>query len=187
MNGEGFSFFLFSFSIHFFNKKWVICKMIEQNQVEQLPLFYTKTIPDEFRDLMGHMNIQWYVHLFDQAAHEMFGSFGMSDAYFIERKNGMFALEQHIRYVNEVLIGETVNVHSRILGYSAKRVHFMHHMINVDSGKLSATMEVVGAHIDMGVRRMSPFPPDILEVIAEWADEHGKLGWESPVCGVMGA
>jgi len=154
-------------------------------QVGQLPIFHRKTIPDEFRDMMGHMNIQFYVHLFDIAAHGMFESVGMDEAYFVGEQKGAFALEQHIRYLNETLIGETVVIHTRILGYSAKRIHFMHHMLNEDTGKLAATMEVIGAHIDMKTRRMSPYLPQILENIAGVAGEHAALGWESPVCAVM--
>ena len=54
-----------------------------------------------------------------------------------------------------------------------------------ESGALAATQEHVGAHIDMNVRRMTPFPDDIARRFDQLVHEQNKVGWDPPLCGAM--
>ena len=159
--------------------------MITIEQLEQLPLFFRDTIQEEHLDLMGHMNVRWYIALFDEAAWHFFDSIGMDKTYFEGEQAGGFALEQFIRYLAEVRAGETIAIRIRVLGRSAKRIHVMHFMINETTNKLAATMEVLGAHADMTVRRTSPYPPHIASRIDANMAEHSLLDWEAPVSGAI--
>jgi acyl-CoA thioester hydrolase len=134
---------------------------------------------------MGHMNIQYYVALFNQAA---WGSFALAGATFEEMQRtqtGVFALEQHICYLAEVHIGEQVTVHSRFIGLSAKRLHFIHFMVNQTRPALAATLEGVGAHIDMTTRRTSQWPTDLAQRFDVLLAQHQALAWEAPLCGSL--
>ena len=134
---------------------------------------------------MGHMNIRHYMGLFDDAAWGFFASFGMTEAYYHSTTGGAFALEQHIRYLAEVHVGETVAIHSRMNGRTAKRIHFIHFMINETTGKLAATLEVIGSHANRETRRTTPFPTDIATQIDQLLAKHNQLDWQPPLCGVM--
>ena len=158
---------------------------LELKQVEQLPLFHRITIPETYLDAMGHMNIRWYMAIYDDAAWNFFDTFGMNPAYYERTKNGAFALRQFINYWAEVHVGETVAVRTRILGRSAKRIHFMHFMLNETTGKLASTMEVLGSHADTKARRTSPFPPEIYEPLDAIIAQQTQLSWDAPVCGVI--
>ncbi|MGD9720996.1 MAG: thioesterase family protein [Pirellulales bacterium] len=153
--------------------------------LERLPITYQKEIPDSYRDEMGHMNVMWYTHLFSCAFDKFGDLFGMNEAYFLANHAGSFALEAHIRFLNEVHIGRHVTVRSRLLGRSAKRYHFMHFMTIDETGALASFQEHVAAHIDMHERRMAPFPPDLAARFDAVLAEHNALGWDAPVCGVM--
>ncbi|RMG93338.1 MAG: thioesterase [Chloroflexi bacterium] len=153
--------------------------------VQTLPCFHRECIPESYLDLMGHMNIRYYIALFDAAAWKLFARFGMDMDYYRSQKGGAFALEQHVRYLAEVHAGETVAVHTRLLGRTTKRIHFIHFMLNETTEKLAATLEVIGSHADIVQRRTSPFPPAIAARIDEMLVQHQSLGWEAPVCGVM--
>ena len=155
------------------------------NQITQLPCLHRATIPEAFLDVMGHMNIRHYVGLFDDAAWGFFASFGMTEQYYKTSNSGAFALEQHIRYLAEVHVHETVAIYTRINGRTAKRIHFIHFMINETTGKLAATFEVVGSHANLETRRTSPFPPEIAAQIDQIAAKHRQLDWQAPLCGVM--
>ena len=161
--------------------------MITPEQLQDIPIFHRETIPENYRDVMGHMNIRWYMALFDEAAWGLFASFGIDVSYCKVAKSGAFALKQFINYLAEVHIGETVVVHTRILGFSAKRVHFMHFMVNETTGKLAATMEVLGAHADLVARRTSPFPPPIVAGLEAILQKDAALSWDAPICGVISA
>src|SRR3990172_12919312 len=136
---------------------------VSMADLEGLPITLRRHIPDNYRDEFGHMNVMWYTHLFSLAFESFADEFGFNEAYFRANMTGSFALETHVRYLAEVRIGNHVTIRSRVLGRSAKRIHFMHFMTIDESGALAATQEHVGAHIDMRIRRMAPLPPEITE------------------------
>jgi acyl-CoA thioesterase FadM len=150
-----------------------------------LPITHRQAIPESYRDEMGHMNVMWYTHLFSQATGRLFELVGMTAEYFQANQAGTFALENHVRYLAEVLPGKEVTIRSRLLGRSAKRLHFMNFMVVAGQEVVAATGEYIAAHIDMRVRRTSPFPPPIADAIDRVLAGHARLNWEPPVCGVM--
>lgn len=150
-----------------------------------LPLTHRAVIPESYLDEMGHMNVMWYTHLFSTATGGLFELVGLTREYFEANRAGTFALEGHVRFLSEVRVGQAVALRSRFLGRSAKRVHLMSFMVKEDGSVLAATSEFVAAHIDMRVRRSSPFPPHVADAIDELAAAHAALGWAAPVCGVM--
>jgi acyl-CoA thioester hydrolase len=159
--------------------------MISTAQLEQLPLFHRETIPKDYLDVMGHMNVRWYAALFDSAAWKFFESFGMTENYYRSEQAGGFALKQFIQFLAEVKVSETVAIRGRVLGRSAKRVHFMLFMVNESTNVLAATLEGLGSHADMRIRRTSPYPPQLSANLDALLADHQKLTWEAPVCGVI--
>ena len=141
----------------------------------QLPIMHRATIPESYLDDMGHMNVMWYTHLFGQATGGLFELIGLTDPYFQSNQAGSFALEQRFRYLAEVRVGEKVTIRSCVLGHSAKLLHAFHIMTKGDTNVVAATGEFIGAHVDMRVRRTSPFPPFILESLDRLVTEHGRV------------
>lgn len=162
-----------------------ISKQITLEDLEALPVTYRREIPENFRDEMGHMNVMWYTHLFSQSFEKFGNLFGLNEAYFRANLRGSFALESHFRFLSEVHIGKHITVRSRLLGRSAKRLHFMHFMTIDESGALAATQENVSAHIDMRIRRMCPLPDELAERFDQVLASQNELPWPAPVCGVM--
>lgn len=158
---------------------------LTSRDLEALPVTFQHQVPESYRDEMGHMNVMWYTHLFSRAFEKFAGQFGMNEAYFRANLRGSFALETHVRFLAEVHIGKHITIRSRVVGRSAKRIHFLHFMIIDDSGALAAIQENVSAHIDMQVRRMCPLPPDMAERFDRLLAEQNALPWPAPVCGVM--
>jgi acyl-CoA thioester hydrolase len=159
--------------------------MIATAQLEQLPLFHRETIPSDYLDIMGHMNVRWYAALFDVAAWKFFESFGMDENYYRTEHAGGFALKQFVQFLAEVKVGECVGIRGRLLGRSAKRIHFMLFMVNESTNVLAATLEVLGSHADMRIRRTSPYPLHLAAALDAMVAEHNALNWEAPVCGVI--
>jgi acyl-CoA thioester hydrolase len=152
-----------------------------------LPVTHKAIIPESYRDAMGHMNVMWYTHLFSKATGEVFKLCGLTREYFQDHQAGIFALKQLFSYNAEVLVGDEVTIHSRVLERSAKRIHMMHFMNKDRAGKLAATAEFLSTHIDMTVRRSSPFPVEITRIIDRLVEAHARLGWEAPVSGALRA
>jgi len=151
-----------------------------------LPVTNHKVIPENYIDIMGHMNVMWYIHIFDIATRNLFNSVGFGEEYVRRTGNGSFALEAHIRYLSEVKLGDAVTVRSRVLAHSAKTLHFMHFMTKDHDESLAATIELLGAHADLSQRKVTPFPPEILSRLDPLLEAHQKLPWEAPLSGTMG-
>lgn len=158
---------------------------LDVSDVRQLPLTHRTVVPEEYLDAMGHMNVMWYTHLFSMAMGGLFDLVGLTWEEIRHYQGGTFALESHNRYLAEVRVGETIEIHSRLLDRTEKRFHAMHFMTNQTQENVAASFEVVGAYIDLRSRRMAPFPDRIAAQLDWTIGEHRKLRWPAPTSGVM--
>ncbi|MBS3756943.1 MAG: thioesterase family protein [Desulfobacterales bacterium] len=158
---------------------------VSLEQVEALPVYHRETIPEQYLDAMGHMNVHWYMALYDQATWHFFETIGMTLDYHRNYHAGAFALRQFLNYFSEIHAGQTVAVRTRLLGRTDKRFHFMHFLVNETTGRLASNFESLGTHADLKQRRSAPFPAFIAEAIDIQLDRDNRLDWEAPVCGIL--
>jgi acyl-CoA thioester hydrolase len=121
----------------------------------------------EWIDSDGHMNLAYYVVVFDLATDKLYTSLGIGDAYREATGNSCFTAETHTIYEREVRLGERLHVHTWLLGVDSKRLHYFHELFHSDSDERSATQELMALHIDMGVRRVAPFPDQQREALQQ--------------------
>ena len=120
----------------------------------------------EWIDANGHMNLGYYVILFDQATDIVYDALDVGTAYRQATGNSAFTVEAHTLYERELLVGERVRITTRLLGVDAKRLHYFHEMFHIEGGHRVAAQELMALHIDMGTRRVAPFPPEVLGAAA---------------------
>lgn len=155
------------------------------SEVRQLPALMTHRIPKEWEDYNGHVNIQYYMSLFEHGGWPMVNELGIDEAYFRERKLGLFDLEHHLWYLNELHVGEDVTIHARLVGRSVKRFHGLMFVVNQSRDVLACTLEYVTSGADLAARRTAELPPDIVARLDTLIEEHAGLDWPAPLCGVM--
>ena len=151
----------------------------------ELPPDFEAVVPTDWIDQMGHMNVMWYTHLFSQGLFGFFQKIGMTKSYFENEHSGSFMLEQHIRYWSEVRLGERVSIRLRMIARNEKRLHLLGLLIKEDLQVLASTMECITSHIDLSLRRSSPFPPKIAKSIDDLLAHHQNLSWPAPTNGVI--
>jgi acyl-CoA thioester hydrolase len=115
----------------------------------------------EWIDANGHMNLAYYVVLFDQATDLLYDALGIGPAYRDATGNSTFTAETHTLYEREVRVGERVRVTAHLLGADAKRLHYFHEMFHGEDGHRVAAQELLALHVDMTARRVAPFPDDV--------------------------
>jgi len=150
-----------------------------------LPVCYRKTIPSDYQDIMGHMNIRWYFDLFARSGRTFFKSHGLDEDYFQNGNFGVFALKHFIQYFAEVRVGQTVAIHTRLIGRSEKRFQFMQFMINETTSRLASTFEALITHADLKLRLAAPMPAQIVQKFDATLSNDETLDWEAPICGAM--
>ncbi len=159
--------------------------LVPLDRLVMLSLYHRETIPESYLDAMGHMNVRWYMALFDTSVWNFFISQGLDQKYFIQKHMGVFALKHFIQYFAEVKVGETVAMRIRMLGRTEKRFHFMNFMINETTGNLSAILEVLGTHADLKLRKAVAMPQDIAQKFDDQIKTDQQLDWDPPVSGVI--
>ena len=154
-------------------------------QMEDLPVYHRETITEEYLDAMGHMNVRWYMALYDEATWRFFTAIGMTADYFDMAHAGAFALKQFLSYFSEIQAGRTVALRTRVLGRSEKRFHFMHFMVDETAGMVASSFESLGTHADLKRRRSMPFPDYIASELDARIAADSRLDWEAPACGIL--
>jgi len=155
--------------------------------IRQLTPIYQMTIPTAFRDANDHMNMRYYLHIFDDAGDVLVAQFGLTAAYHAEHHSGGFDLEHHLHYLKEVRIGDQVTIYPRLVARSAKRIHYLLFMVNETQETLASIFECVNSFADLTMRRTAPYPPAIAAQIDTILLPHQQLTWPAPICGVMSA
>jgi acyl-CoA thioester hydrolase len=56
-----------------------------------------------------------------------------------------------------------------------KRLHLAHEMFMTANGQRAATQELLYLHVDLGARRVVPFPEDVRQRVAAAAAVHAQL------------
>ena len=119
---------------------------------------YQDVVRPEWIDSNGHMNLAYYVVVFDLATDAFYTALNIGDAYRQASGNSCFTAETHTLYEREVHLGDKLLVKTWLLGADSKRLHYFHEMFHLDSGQRSAVQELMALHIDMAVRRVTPYP-----------------------------
>ena len=142
-------------------------------------------IAPEWIDYNGHMNVSYYVLLFDRATDDFFDFMGMTAEYRAAGNVSAFTAEMHVNYVREVKEGDEVYVTTQLLGYDEKRFHYFHQMYHAEQGYLAATSELLCLFVDMNQRRVTQMPTPILDRLAEIKQSHDELPLPEQVGSVM--
>ena len=155
------------------------------NQVRELPPLLTLTIPADWQDINGHVNVQYYLRIYDLAGEPLMRLFGVDESHFHDDKFGYFDLEHHLWYLAEMHVGDVVTAHFRFLRQTAKRFHGVMFIANQTRGSLAAALEFVTSGADLRTRRTTPLSATVARSLTGLIDQHSRLAWAAPVCGAI--
>ena len=120
---------------------------------------YLKTgrVKSEWTDYNGHMNLAFYIHLFDSAWEVLLQKFNIGeDAAKIEKRT-TFAVESHTTYDMEVKVGDEVDINLLFIDFDKKRIVYKLEMIHKSEKYLAATTEVCSLYVDLNSRKVTEF------------------------------
>jgi acyl-CoA thioester hydrolase len=150
------------------------CRWANKLATMHLPQ-HQETVRPDWIDANGHMNLAYYVMVFDRATDVAFDALDIGAAYRKHTGNSSFVVETHTLYDQEVLEGELLRVTTRLLGVDAKRLHLFHEMFRSGPQARVAAQEIMCLHIDMATRRTAPFPSDRLDALKAVTRAHAAL------------
>ena len=136
---------------------------------------YRDRVRPEWIDHNGHMNMGFYLVVFDFATDEFFREVGLDAEHRRARRVTTFALEAHVTYHREVREGAPLRFTTLLLGHDAKRLHYIHAMYHAEEHYLAATNELMSLHVSEETRRGAPMAPEILDRLGPIQAAHDRL------------
>ena len=127
----------------------------------------TDKVIKEYTDYNNHLNVAYYVRIFDMAADVMLDNFNMGGQSAQKNKKTTFVAEMHTIYNQEVRLGEEVETQVTFIDHDKKRIHYRLSMYHKEKKYLAATNEVLSLYVDLNQRKVVDFDPDRLKLMDE--------------------
>ena len=125
----------------------------------------TYKITKDWVDYNNHLNMAYYVLIFDKAWEVMLEKFQMGETSAKKTNKSTMVVETHTTYNNEVKENEDVDVFLTYFDHDKKRLHYKLEMIEKSTQKLSATIEMISLYVDLKERRVAEFEKDKLKLM----------------------
>jgi len=139
------------------------------------PVFLETTIKKEWIDYNGHMNMAYYILLFDQALTNFLENMGLGIQYLQENGKSLFALENHVTYQQELKQGDPVRVHFQLLDIDSKFIHYFMVLFHKGMPDVCATLEQISLHIDMENKTPARFQKEKMAALLNKLDNDKLL------------
>ncbi len=147
---------------------------------------YRDVVRPEWIDGNRHMNMGYYLVVFDLATDEFLAWVGLDAAHRRQARVTTFALEAHVTYHREVRAGDPLRFTTLLLAHDEKRLHYFHAMYHAVEGYLCATNELMSLHVSEATRRSAPMAPAVLARLGRVQAAHDALPRPSQVGRVIG-
>ena len=128
----------------------------------------TDKVIKEYTDYNGHLNVAYYVRIFDIAADVMLDNFKMGGESAKQNNKTTFVAEMHTIYKQEVRLGEEVETHITYLNHDKKRIQYRLSMFHKEKKYLAATNEILSLYVDLSKRKVVEFDSDRLKLMDDF-------------------
>jgi len=132
----------------------------------------TTKIIKEWTDYNNHMNLSYYILVFDKGAEIILSKFKMGEHSAKTEKKSTMAVESHTTYNNEVKEGEEVDIFISYFNHDKKRLHYKLEMYEKSKNILSATTEVLSLYINLNLRKVAEFEKVKVIIMEQFIDEN---------------
>src|SRR5438874_5718341 len=120
---------------------------------------YRDVVRSEWIDHNAHMNVGYYLVVFDYATVAFFHWVGLNAAHRAAHAITTFCLEAHVTYHREVRTGDRLRFTTRLLAHDTKRVHYLHALYPATEGWLAATHDLLSLHVSRATPPATPTAP----------------------------
>ena len=129
----------------------------------------SKKIIKEWTDYNGHMNVAYYVLIFDTFGAEVLNEkFKMGEHSAKTTKKSTMVVESHITYNKEVKEGDEVDINLTYCNHDKKRLLYKLEMIHKEKKYLAATMETLALYVDLNERKVAEFEEYKIKIMDEF-------------------
>ena len=135
----------------------------------------SKKIIKDWTDYNGHMNVAYYVLIFDLfGAEVLMDKFNMGEESAKTTKKSTMVVESHITYNQEVKEGDEVDVNLLYFDHDKKRLQYKLEMIHKEKKFLTSTIEILSLYVDLYQRKVSEFESEKIAIMKEFIKSNSQ-------------
>ena len=133
----------------------------------------SKKIIKDWTDYNGHMNVAYYVLIFDiYGAEKLMTEFKMGEDSAKKTNKSTMVVESHITYNQEVKEGDEVDVNLIYFDHDKKRLLYKLEMIHKSKKYLVSTVESLSLYVDLKERKVSEFEDEKIKIMDEFINKN---------------
>ena len=135
----------------------------------------SKKIIKDWTDYNGHMNVAYYVLIFDLFGAEiLLNRFHMGEESAKKSKKSTMVVESHITYKQEVKEGDVVDVNLLFFDHDKKRLQYKLEMIHKEKKFLVSTIETLSLYVDLNQRKVAEFEDEKVKMMDQYIQENSS-------------
>ena len=133
----------------------------------------TQKIIKDWTDYNNHMNVAYYVLIFDvYGAEILMNKFKMGEHSAKTTKKSTMVVESHITYNQEVSEGDEVDVNLTFFDHDKKRLLYKMEMIHREKKYLASTIEILALYVDLGQRKVAEFEDEKNQIMDDFIEKN---------------
>ena len=135
----------------------------------------SKKIIKDWTDYNGHMNVAYYVLIFDLFGAEiLMNRFHMGEESAKTSKKSTMVVESNITYNQEVKEGDEVDVNLLFFDHDKKRLQYKLEMIHKEKKFLVSTIETLSLYVDLNQRKVAEFEDEKVKMMDQYIQENSS-------------
>ena len=135
----------------------------------------TQKIIKDWTDYNGHMNVAYYVLIFDIFGAEiLMNKFQMGEESAKTTKKSTMVVESHITYNQEVQEGDEVDVNLIFCDHDKKRILYKLEMVHSEKKYVASTIEVLSLYVDLNQRKVAEFEDEKVKIMDQYIKENSS-------------
>ena len=135
----------------------------------------SKKIIKDWTDYNGHMNVAYYVLIFDLfGAEVLMNRFHMGEESAKTSKKSTMVVESHITYNQEVKEDDEVDVNLLFFDHDKKRLQYKLEMIHKEKKFLVSTIETLSLYVDLNQRKVAEFEDEKVKMMDQYIQENSS-------------
>ena len=132
-------------------------------------LLNTQKIIKDWTDYNNHMNVAYYVLIFDLYGSEtLMTKFKMGENSAKTTKKSTMVVESHITYNQEVNEGDEVNINLIYFDHDKKRLQYKFEMVHNEKKYLASTIEFLSLYVDLKERKVTEFEDEKIKIMNDF-------------------
>ena len=136
-------------------------------------LLSTQKIIQEWIDYNDHMNVSYYLLIFDKYGADVLNDkFKMGEHSAKTTGKSTMIVESHITYNQELQLNDEVNINCIYFDHDKKRLQYKMEIIHKQKKYLASTIEILALYVDLNGRKVVEFEDEKIKIMDEFINKN---------------